>query len=382
MKNSESFPQHPEEIIQSDIELNSELHQEAKKIASRGNFSEIKRMLIDQNLLTSEMSRVREQYKDKLSTIEFLNEKDLEILTILELYDEDLLLHSLETYRIAKEKSQRNLAFDVKLVDLFEREGVKPQEFFRACLLHDIGKVEIPNFIINNNIHNNEMKLLLRELVIDDKDSATLQKLEKTTGEKIEVTNSAELEDILYRYNLRSVHFVPVKSILRPDELEVLKKQGFDLDLSIMDIIKQHEEYSRLILEESGLEIESKLAGSHHNYHGNGSPFPLTLDALNISVDMAELIRIADMTEALTASRSYNKEGFSLPRVLRIILEEERTSPEMTYIWLEDDIRLIESQSTDHLTLEDLQDIDYIKKELEIIKNNLSQDPFHLRKVA
>ncbi len=349
----------------------------AKEIAKDGNYQEIEAGLINENLLISEIERVREKYQEALSKINFLTEQDLKIITILELYDEELVFHSLETYRIAKEKSERVLAFNIKLVDLFASEGVSPEQFLRACLLHDIGKIEIPNFIINNAIHNQEMELLLRNLVLNEKDAPTLLKINERTGEGLDINDEAELSEILNKYNLRSVHFVPVKSILNEEEKETLVRQGFDLNLSLMDIIRTHEEHSQAILEKEGLIVESDLAGSHHNYHGKGSPYPLTLDALNISVDMAELIRIADMTEALTASRSYNKNGFSFPRVLRIILEEMRTSSEMAYLWIEDDIKTLESKPMNDLTLEDLQDIEYVKEKLAKIKEEIGQNPFN-----
>lgn len=346
----------------------------AKEIAKDGDYQKIESELLEENLLTSEIERVREKYQEVLSTIDFLTEQDLKILTILELYDEELVLHSLETYRIAKEKSERVLDFNIKLIDLFASEGVTPEQFLRACLLHDIGKIEIPNFIINNAIHNQEMELLLRNLVLDEKDAPTLLKLNERTGESLDINDASELSEVLNKYNLRSVHFVPVKSILNEEEKEILLSHGFDLNLSLMDIIRTHEEHSQAILKKEGLIVESDLAGSHHNYHGKGSPYPLTLDALNISVDMAELIRIADMTEALTASRSYNKNGFSFPRVLRIILEEMRTSSEMAYLWIEDDIKTLESKPTDNLTAEDLQDIEFVKEKLAKIKEEIGQD--------
>ncbi len=375
MTSPESFP------LKNSHELENNLR--AKEIAKEGNYQKIESELIEENLLTSETERVRNKYKEVLSTVEFLTEQDLKILTILELYDEELVLHSLETYRIAKEKSERVLAFNIKLVDLFANEGVTPEQFFRACLLHDIGKIEIPNFIINNAIHNHEMELLLRNLVLDEKDAPTLLKLNERTGENLDINDESELSEILNKYNLRSVHFVPVRSILNEKEKETLIKQGFDLNQSLMDIIRTHEEHSQAILEKEGLIIESELAGSHHNYHGKGSPYPLTLDALNISVDMAELIRIADMTEALTASRSYNKNGFSFPRVLRIILEEMRTSSEMAYLWIEDDLKTLESEPMNNLTVEDLKDIEYVKEKLAEIKEGIGQDSFYnLHKAA
>lgn len=380
MKNPESLnfsreiqPETPDE---SSVEL-TENTAEAKKIASRGEFSIIKAELKEKGLLAQEMIRVKSKYQEALAKIEFLTDKDLEMFTIIDLYDEDLAAHSLETYRIAKEKVERELAFEVILVDLFAKEGVTSEQFFRACLLHDIGKIEIPNFILNNSINNNEMDFYLRGLVLEKKDQEIIDRLEIRTGEKVDVDNEVELKEFLRKYRLRSVHFVPIKFILSETEQEIMEARGFDLNSSLMDIIKTHEGYSEIILKAEDLPVESALAGSHHNYHGGGSPYPLTIDALHLSVDMVELIRIADMTEALTASRTYNKAGFSKPKVLKIILDEARVgriNTEMAYLWIEDEIKQLEENSN-NLTTEDLQDIIFVKEELAIIHSNMLANP-------
>lgn len=373
MKNDEVF------LNESSIFENNYLL--AKEIAKQGDFSAIRNELLDKCLLESAVATTYKKYERDLSSIDFLTEIDLEIFAILDLYDEELALHSLETYTIAKEKTEKELAFGVVLTNLFAKEGVTPEQFFRACLLHDVGKVEIPNFVINNSINHEEMNLYLRELVIINKDDFVLSKLEEHTGEDITIDEISDLEELLNKYNLRSVHFVPVKHILSDEEQQLLHKRGFSLDLSLMDIIKMHESFSEKILAELNFTIESSLAGAHHNYHGNGSPYELTVDALQISVDMAELIRIADMTEALTASRSYNKKGFSKPKALRIILEEVRIGKidqRIAYIWIDDEIKILE-QNENSLSLEDKHDIKVIKKELEIIYNSIGENPFILQ---
>jgi len=387
MYNSESFP-NPKmtedyELISSDSFENKAEYMSAKEIAQEGDYQNIKNELIEKNLLKSAMEYVTIKYKEDFSKMNFLTERDIEIFTILDLYDEELAIHSLETYYIAKEKTEKKLAHDVVLADLFEREGVSPEQFFRACFLHDIGKIEIPNFIINNEINNNEMDLLLRGLVIDDKDPVTLDKIHDI-GEAEDIDNDDTLKEILKEHHLRPVHLVPVKYILSEEEQEILKKRGISLDYSLMDIIKTHEKHSEEILASyDSLEIESELVGSHHNYHGRGSKYPMTVDAIHLTVDMVELIRIADMTEALTASRSYNKQGFSLPKVLKIILEETeagKIDPKIAYLWVEDEVRKIENQQ-DHLNEEDSNNFEFVKSRLNEISRNIVPADFH-QKVA
>ncbi len=365
---------------QSESAIEKDSSARARIIAASGDYREIESQLTSENLLADEMLRVKAEYQEFLQSIEFLTEQDLKIFTILELYDKDLALHSLETYRIAKEKIEKELDFNVKIIDLIAKENVTPEQFFRACLLHDIGKVEIPNFILNNPIHNKEMEMLLRDLVVDKEDSQVINKLSEVSGTFLNIHDEEELENFLSEHNLRSVHFVPVKYILTPEEQAILEKQNFDLNSSLMDIIKIHEQKSQNILEEAGLITESMLAGSHHNYHGKGSPYPFSVEALSLSVDMAELIRIADMTEALTASRSYNKKGFSLPRVLKIILEEVRVGrikPEMAYLWINDDLKMLENQAENVYSPSDLEDIQIVKNQLAEIRQTIDDSVFY-----
>ena len=368
-----------ETLTEEQSERFSENTEKAREIASRGDYPTIKAELIEKNLLAEEVIRVKSKYQEDLAAIDFLTEQDLEMFTIIDLYDEDLAVHSLETYRIAKGKVEKKLAFGVILVDLFAKEGVLPDQFFRACMLHDIGKVEIPNFILNNTINYQEMDAHLNRLVLVEKNQDIIDRLEARTGEKAELNTEEQLKQFLKKYRLRPIHFVPTKLIFTEAEQEVLVERGFDLDSSLLDIIKTHEGYSEAILAGENLPVESALAGSHHNYHGNGSPYPITIDSLHLSVDMAELIRIADMTEALTASRSYKKAKFPLPKVLKLILDEARVgrvNTEITYLWIEDEIKKLESNPEDNLTtMEDLEDIAFLKEELAIIRSNILANP-------
>ncbi len=386
MKNPESLNLYSKTEAETPEILDEEQHEEfsanteiAREITSRGDFTSIKAELIEKNLLAQEVIRVKNKYQEDLAEIDFLTEQDLEMFTIIDLYDEDLAGHSLETYRIAKGKVEKRLAFGVVLVDLFAKEGVLPDQFFRSCLLHDIGKIEIPSFILNNPINYQEMDAHLNRLVIVEKNQDIIDRLEAYTGEKAIINTEDQLKEFLKKYRLRPIHFVPTKLLFTEAEQAVLVERGFDLNSSLLDIIKTHEGYSEAILAGENLPVESALAGSHHNYHGNGSPYPITIDSLHLSVDMAELIRIADMTEALTASRSYKKAKFSIPKVLKIILDEARVGRvniEITYLWIEDEIKKLENNPEDSLTtMEDLEDIAFLKEELAIIKSNILANP-------
>jgi len=366
---------------------NTEKEKLAREIANGGDFASIESELRSKDLLKGEVERVTTEYYGVLDDLKFLTTQDLEMFTILELYDKELALHSIKTYLIAKEKVEKTLAHDVVLISLFAQEGVSAEQFFRACLLHDIGKVEVPNFILNNTLDSEEMNELLKDLVINIKDSATVAKLSENTDEELDTFDDTTLENLLVKYNLRPSHFVPIKYIVTPEELKILAERNFDINLTLMDIIQVHEKFSGKILTESGLEIEGALAGSHHNYHGKGSKhsFRFSTDALKLSADIAELIRIADLTEALEASRSYKQEGFSRPHILKVILEEVRVgkiNPKIAYLWIDDEIKILENTPSNNFTQKDKEDINFVKERLEEIYKTLGDDPFPIKEAA
>jgi len=66
--------------------------------------------------------------------------------------------------------------------------------------------------------------------------------------------------------------------------------------------------------------VESYLAGHHHNYDNEPLRYPLTTDTLHISIDLADMLHIADVMQALSAKRFY-KGAFRLPKIMRIVVE-------------------------------------------------------------
>jgi hypothetical protein len=86
MTNPENFS--PLNSFEDSSNLESTDTIKAREIAKDGNYQKIESELINENLLVSEIERVRDKYQEVLSTVDFLTEQDLKILTILELYDE------------------------------------------------------------------------------------------------------------------------------------------------------------------------------------------------------------------------------------------------------------------------------------------------------
>lgn len=373
--NQEEIPEDIPEVKPESIWTNEDAPDEelrAREIAGKGSYERIQRELENSGLLGAQVARVAEKYRDIFSSMQEVNRSDLEMFTVLELYDEGTANHCIETFRIAREKVEKRLVSGEVLGKLFEAEYVSLDEFFRACLLHDIGKVEVPRFVIQHPMNDHEMDMYLRDLVVEH-DPETVKRLEADGGVIPAVATVEELEAYLHENHLRSVHFVPARLVLSEEQVEELEARGFDPDSSLMDIIKTHESRSHDILASAGMMVESELAGLHHNYQGAGSRYPIALSALHISVDIAELLHIADVQQALSATRSYKK-GLSRPRVLRIIMEEVargRISEEAAYLWVEDDLMTNGAHADGVASISDAEDIRVVRTQLEHIRSRL-----------
>lgn len=359
------------ESISSHVEMEGD--ERARIIAGKGDFRSIRHELEMEGLLSDEVARVTKQYHDELSEIGELTERDMEMLTILDLYDPGTAAHCVDTFRIAREKVTKRLSSGIILEELFARELVSTEEFFRACLLHDIGKVEIPRFVIDHPMNDSVMDLYLRDLLFEEHDPQVAERVERAGGTSLP-GDPAAISEYLREHHLRAVHFVPARLVLSPDEVAELEARGFNADLSLMDIIKEHELHSRQILAAEGLRVESELAGAHHNYHKKGTHYPIALGALHASIDVAELLHIADIEQALSACRSY-KQGFSMSRVLRIIMEEAqmgRIDPEAAYLWVDDELHSLSER--EELTSADRDDLRFVHHALACIRHDIEED--------
>jgi len=314
-------------------------------IAGEGEYTTIRSTLREEGLIEREMRRVEREYA--LHEIPFLSESDREMFTILDLYDPDTARHCLETYKIAREKVEKEIIPGISFARLLERhEEVTLVQFYRACLFHDIGKVEVPRVVIQHRMDESHMFECMHHayqmLYHDGKIPAWLGLKEDATDEEID-------EAFRTQHTLRCIHLIPVQEVLSASELAEVKRFGYSSDQTLMDIIRTHEARSGLILSRAGYAIESQLAALHHNYRSELPKHPLAVSVLHMSVDLADMLHIADVVQALSAERSYKK-AYSLPRVMRVIAEhaqEGKISLLAAYLWLTDEMREYETAQKD-----------------------------------
>jgi len=355
MKSQESWPQGSENfdkeyenesvdtaVLESEINLAQEL--EARSIAKSGDYAEIVRLLEEKKLLEEQMRRVKEGMGEEAGEFSFLSPEEWKILTVMELFDKSIFEHGVNTYKIAKGKVEKVLENGIVLARLIEKEGVSLDSFYRACLLHDVGKIEIPSFLIHNTLTERDWLMRLSELACDNEDEDIRRMLSENADMKEgDFANVENLRGALERVHARAVEFVPVKTALSFEEVTELMERGFSPDEPLLKIMEEHEKASERILSEAGLIIEGKLAGEHHNYDKKESDelnMPTSRTSLKISSSLASVMHLADVQEALTKKRPY-KENFSKLRMLAILAEQSMDGyidQYVAYLWIHDEL--------------------------------------------
>lgn len=319
------------------------------EIADQGSYEAVVNTLVKENLLAGEIERVREQYKVALEHEAWMTEKDWEMLAIMDSYDAYTARHCIETLLIAQDRIKRFKAGSKTFSELIENEGVPLNEFFRACLFHDIGKCLIPRSILNNSFFDEDFDAQLCADTLRGGKREFLSNIEKVTGHKFEGANDdMSLREYLRANHVHTMRYVPAVEMLGDDDINVIRERFPDLDLSkatLADVIQFHEVGSEKILLDQGFEVAANIAGRHHNYRKLEMRFPISVDILSVSVALEELLMLSDMEQALSSKRSY-KNALSAPVVLRDLIteaEQHEVSPVMTSLWVEQELALISS---------------------------------------
>ena len=328
----------------------SAINPRAYEISGNGNYEEMETILSQENLLNKEVLRVHERYGGALEHEAWMTAADWEMLAIMDCYDEHTAHHCVETLRIAKEKIDFFKAGDKKFSQLIEAEGVPLQEFFRACLFHDIGKCAIPRSILNNTFFDADFDSQLCKEVFEEGNTEYLARIEKVTGHVFEGTkDSKSLHGYLREHHVHTMRYIPAIKILSDDDLATVKNRFPHLDLSqatLADILEFHEENSEKILSDQGFEIAASIAGKHHNYRNLKMRFPISTSVLNVSITLEELLTLSDIEQALSSKRSY-KETLKMPSLLSGLIAEtgrHNINPAITSLWVKQEISRISGE--------------------------------------
>lgn len=305
-----------------------------------------------EGIFDAEISRVKGLFGKELGEFGENLEPDVwEMLTVLELFDPETARHCVDTYDIAKSKVESELFNGVVLADWFQREGVDLHTFYVSCLLHDIGKVEVPHSVVINHVSDEECAYLLFEHNEDVLIPALRTHLEDPYFELPEsITSDKELLTYLHdQIHIRPQAIAPVKLLLgemsEEAAIEVEKQLSHvacTLGDTLLDVMRTHDAYSKEILLGTGREVEAVLAGSHH--FNKESSYTITVGTLRVSVDLADIIHLADVEDAMLSTRHYKKKNTPLQalKVLALHAKQGAVDSYISYLWIADTIHRLE----------------------------------------
>lgn len=360
--------------------MNGNASTKAREICRQGIFENAYIQLKESGLMKFEVSKTEKCHNCGIDFPFPFSRKDFEMLTILRLFDERTFDHSIDTHHTAKKKALRKLEGGFSFLDVIRSEGVSGEQFERSCLFHDIGKIIIPNFLLDSHYTDENWAQAFSQMPKWRKRWIIAKN--KLPIPKDLLDDPEALMEHMIRKRIRGVKFVPIKMLFSKKQLRDLSLRGLYDGMSLLEIIQRHEKESGKILEFMGYPTEAKIAGSHHNYekenknHFNGNP-KYVLKEGNFSADV---LHLADIQEALKSNRPYLSQRPML-RTLAFMIDDAKkglVDCRITYLWVKDELDRIAAEYLDSVTKSDPDDPDYEnlkdrKEEFEIIQKFLSE---------
>lgn len=296
----------------------TESTERAREIAGCGHVREALRLLNEEGYLARETTRLMhtEMYR-KLLEESWMNEREWQLFTCIELFDPMTAHHCFNTFLLLKEKLDGTLhgAGDapIQLLEIIRHNNtpVSRETLLRAALLHDIGKLALPRFLLA--IPHTDLPQTLAAAFPDTKKQG------------------------------------------------LLTTRGFTSEETCFDALKIHEKQSALFLDTLGFPEEALLAGSHHNYDhevpsAHGARDVLQLGATESGLVLGDLIHLADVEEALTSKERTYKKSFPLPAALACLVEDAergKIHPYLTFLWVKSEMPKITEEDRARLSLEE-----------------------------
>ena len=321
----------------------------AREICRRGSFERAYVTLKDLGLLDREVAITQKLFKEDILRLYPLSPKDLEILTIMRLFDSKTLLHSIETYVTAKKKVERPLESGSTFLDMLTREGILPEQFWRACLFHDIGKVVIPKFLLNSNYTDENWAQAFIQL--SKRKAFSLMKKYAINIPHELMDDPETLMEHMIRNRIRGARFVPIKTLFSKKQIKLLESKKFSANMSLIDIMQKHEKESEKILDFMGYPVEAKIAGLHHNYQVANLNIKKNICSCSVNDKnlASDIIHLADIQEALRSNRPYLSQRPVLKTLAFMVDDAKRglVNCFVTYLWIKDDMQKIDSKYLD-----------------------------------
>ena len=305
--------------------------------------------LKEHDLFAVEVARVKRLFSKELAESGLTPDEDVwEMLTVMELFDPETANHCINTYYIARSKIENQLSTGIILANYFKKEGVDANTFFVSCLLHDIGKIEVPHSVVVNKVNDSDCSNLLFEHIDDILLPALKTHLKNDAYTLPEGINTGEtlLSYLHETLHVRPQMLTPIRLLLGHmdnRELDEVEKQlahcNCSLNDSLITIMRKHDAYSQEILARSGRRIEAILAGSHHVTRTKGA-YVITVGTLQVTVDLAHIIHLADVENAILGVRHYKSGQTPLEalKILAIHAKQGLIDSYISYLWIADEL--------------------------------------------
>lgn len=410
-------------IEQPKLEISIDVaeQQGLKQLLESGKFDRIAEEVTLRALLAAEVNQTRAQY-ETANRLSFLEEMDWEALTMLKLYDKKTFEHSLNTYAILDSKIHSIKHNGRTLAEIITEEGYSLDELLRAALLHDVGKIKIPNAVINNPITRGEWREIFEEQEVIDQKAQLVRLLDRREWEDPEAIakimalrdeddvnalpddeyseedknrileeTRQTIIDYIDKQLIPATQLVPIRKGMSKENIQALKEQGFEPDEPLGSIMRRHEKFSGEVLShvaaeqnkssdrqysEEALNKIIELATHHHNYDRDEqflTEHPASLTSLNISNRLSSLISMADLKEAMEShARAYREGEADLMEIFReFINHAERgfIDKHYTALWLESDLKELQQEKLEGLSDERMDEfqnmLDWIAKHAE-----------------
>jgi len=304
------------------------------------------------NNLDEEFIRESIQEMKQLSpeSTKVLGEEEKKYLALLRKKDQISFSHSFEVFNIGQKK--------IKIFggDL-QNEGVADEDFLKACVLHDIGKLKTPDCVLKSTLGEDEFESKFFEARKQNSAFIDSRLRELNLFSDAQTVNDLSDEEIK-NLRLNYIDLIPLSSLFvdEPNKLQELKNYGFDPAVtSFFDVVRPHEKNSHDIIEKmqtlENKEIVAEIAGAHHGYtSGKQEKFPVAKQVLRLTVLTTELLHLADMYGAMRQKRYYNKGPLSEIGSLYKLIEKTRTGKFHEWLvkkWIKDSMEGLAQENYD-----------------------------------
>ncbi|NTW21993.1 hypothetical protein HGA34_00425 [Candidatus Falkowbacteria bacterium] len=309
-------------------------------------------------LVQYEVEKIKAAYDKEQHLAEFLDEKDYEALALLKLLHPESFDHSIHTHEeLRRAINAITLPDGRRLIDLILEElpnhNLRPLD--KGAVMHDLGKLEIPNFVTDNRLDEQGWEVAFKNMPFPEQQRmlglyADRHNLDIPTEVFLEQPSMLRyVEDSIAKDDKRKYNdLVPVKLILSPEQVKELSAKGFPPEKSFAETMAAHEQRTGNIIRAIGkndpeYELAARLAESHHSGISElVKQYPASTTSLVLSnrfAVMAQVIKLADIKQAMKSrGRSYRGGPSTFAKKfneIRTQVEAGKIIPYLAALWLE-----------------------------------------------